>query len=179
LPGKNPKEAVENYASPIRETLACVTDAILGYRGGVYVSPKNHTLCFVSAPVGRLFGTGLSLFFSQNYSVCQSSSGDQEWKVRTEGYIYRIDNESGNEMISFHWHPSPDLLKYPHLHLKRTGSGVNRAELEEGHIPTGRVSVEAIVLFLERDLGVKPKGDDWRARVENNMEVFERYRSWA
>ncbi|HXA52717.1 MAG TPA: hypothetical protein VNV86_20515 [Candidatus Acidoferrum sp.] len=179
MPGRTPREAVENYARPIRETLACVTDAIVGYNGGVYPSDSKHTLCFVNSPVGRLFGTELSLFFSQNYSLQQASGGDQEWKVRTEGYIYRLDDENGSEIISFHWHPYRDLVKYPHLHLKRKGSGITRSELEQAHIPTGRLSIEAIVLFLEREFSVKPRGADWRERVEQNLEIFERNRSWA
>jgi hypothetical protein len=54
-----------------------------------------------------LYGTKLSLFFSQNYSLHQSSTGDQEWKVRTEGYIYRLDDEEGNEIFSYH----PSVMK--------------------------------------------------------------------
>ena len=179
MPGRTPKEAVESYAQPIRETLACVTDAIVGYNGGVYPAASNHTLCFANAPVGRLFGTDLYLFFSQNYSLLQSSEGEQEWKVRTEGYFYRVDDEDGSEIICYHWHPYRDLVKYPHMHLKQKGSGITRPELERAHIPTGRISIETVVLFLEREFGVKPRGERWREKVERNLEIFERHRSWA
>jgi hypothetical protein len=179
LPSRTPREAVERYANPIKYTLLCVTDAILGYSGGIYPSPKDHNLSFVnSPPIGRLSGTGLSLFFSQNYSIAQSSAGEQDWKVKTEGYIYRVDDESGAEIMSYHWHPSTEYPKFPHMHLKK-GSEVGRGELTRCHIPTGRMSIESVVEFLIKDFHVMPRYPDWRDVIDENRTAFEKDRTWA
>jgi hypothetical protein len=176
LPGRTPFEAVESYAAPIRETLSCITKAVLGYSGGVYPSPTNHNLCFVGKPVARLNGTRLSLFFSQNYSLVQTV--EQTWKVQTEGYFYRLDDEHSAEILSYHWHPQVPDEPYPHMHLKK-GSGIGRSELQRAHIPTGRMAIENIVLFVVRDFGVEPLREDWEQIVRTNLEIFERYRTWS
>jgi hypothetical protein len=178
LPGRTPRDAVEAYARPIQETLSCLTGAILGYAGGSYASSTAHTLCFRNHPVGRLYGTELGLFFSQQYSVIQQSSGEQEWKVQTRGYMYRLDDENGKEIFSYHWHPDHDYPRHPHMHLK-SGSGVSRRELWRTHMPTGRVAVESLALYLIDEFGVQSKHEDSRERISRNLEIFERYRSWA
>jgi hypothetical protein len=176
---RTPREAVERYAEPIKTTLLCVTDAFLGYSGGVYPSREAHNLCFIgSPPIGRLAGTKLSLFFSQNYSIVQLSTAEQEWKVKTEGYIYRLDDESGAEIISYHWHPNSEYPRFPHLHLKK-GSDVGREELKRCHIPTGRVSIESVVEFLIKEFHVIPRYSDWRDVIEENRRRFEIHRTWA
>ena len=179
MTGRTPREAVELYAEPIKHTLLCVSDAILGYGGGVYPSSHFHNLSFIgNPPVGRLSGTKLSLFFSQNYSINQSSTGKQEWRVKTEGYIYRLDDETGSEILSYHWHPLNDLSQLPHLHLKK-GSAIGRDELKRSHIPTGRVSIESVAEFLVKEFKVMPRYPDWNEVIERNRSDFEMHRTWS
>lgn len=178
MPSRIPREAAQRYAAPIKETLLLVTDAILGYGGGDYPSPDPHTLSFISKPpVGRLEGTRLSLFFSQEYSIIQSTLSEEDWRVRTEGYYYRIDDEDGSEIMSYHWHPQKPPA-FPHMHLKK-GSEVGREELKRCHIPTGRMAIESIVEFLITEFHVMPRYPDWRDVLEKNRSEFEQYRSWA
>ena len=97
--------------------------------------------------------------------------------MKTEGYVYRLDDESGSEIMSYHWHPST-LPTFPHLHLKR-GSGVDRQELTRCHIPTGRIAIESVVEFLIRDFNVMPRYTDWQDVIEENRSQFEKHRTWA
>jgi hypothetical protein len=171
---RTPKEAVERYAEPIRTTLTCITDAIVSYRGGVYPG-KIHSLSFLnSSSIGRLFGTDLSLFFSQRYSLQQSS--ENEWKIKTEGYWYTVKDEEDKEILAYHWHPVDQPYKEPHLHLKMLAP--SRGEFARAHVPTGRISIETLALFLIRDLYVKPHGTDWQAVIQRNHDLFEQSRNW-
>ena len=156
-----------------------MTDAILGYSGGDYPSAKLHNLTFINTPpIAPLAGTKLSLFFSQNYSVNRVVVGEPGWKVKTEGYIYRLDDESGAEIMSYHWHPSMKYPKFPHLHLKK-GAAVAREELKSSHIPTGRISIESVVEFLIKEFHVMPRYPDWKLAVDENHGLFEKDRTWA
>lgn len=178
MPGKTPREAVAAYADPIKKSLACVTKDVLSYFGGVYQAEKTHNLCFVGdPPLAALNGTKLKLFFSQNYKIVQTSSGDQQWRVSTTGYIYRLDDEKGKEILAYHWHPT-QKHKFPHLHFSQ-GSGVSRSEIHRAHIPSGRVAIETFVQFLIDDFKVQPLLPDWRTIVGENLERFTTHRTWA
>lgn len=52
-------------------------------------------------------------------------------------------------------------MDFPHLHLG-AGSGVSREGLQKAHIPTGRVELEDVLLMAIRELGVRPRRDDWQ-----------------
>jgi hypothetical protein len=115
----------------------------------------------------------LALFFSQCYSLENISR--REWKVKTEGYTYRLDDEDGRELLAYHWHPwTPPT--FPHLHLKRA---TTRPELQKAHIPTGRVSIEHVVRHLISDWSVPPRREDWESVLDENERLFTTYRTWG
>jgi hypothetical protein len=97
--------------------------------------------------------------------------------VKTEGYAYRLNDEMGAEILSYHWHPLDQGVIYPHLHLKR-GAQIGRAELQKCHMPTGRVAIESVVLFLIETFGVKPLREDWSGVLRTNFDLFNRHRTW-
>ena len=57
-----------------------------------------------------------------------STTKSQRWHVSTAGYLYRLDDVEGNELVSWHWHTA--TKDYPHLHV---GSGVLD---KRTHLPT-------------------------------------------
>lgn len=176
MPGRTPGEAVEAYTEPIRQTLRCVTDCFIAYGGGVYPTGKVNTLTFVNEPIAPLHGTRLGLFFSQRYDFQQESEGEQLWKIRTRGYIYTVYeccDEHPTEIFAYHWHPDQSVA-VPHVHFKKGEPLIRRT-----HLPTGRISIESIVEFLIRDLGVTPRVADWNAIIGRNRDLFEKYRSWS
>lgn len=175
MPGRTTGEAVEAYTEPIRQTLRCVTDSFIAY-AGIYPTGKINTLTFVNETIAPLHGTNLGLHFSQRYDFFQDSAGDQLWKIQTRGYIYTVydcQNDAPCEIVAYHWHPQSPITT-PHVHFKSGGVHIGRA-----HLPTGRISIESVVEFLIRDLGVKPKRQDWEDIVTRNRDLFEQYRSWA
>ena len=181
MPGASPFEAVQSYLDPIRETLACITDCPITNYGGNFVSDRPHRFTFsAKPPVARLLGTELHLFVSQQYSIEHSEKRNPLYRVKTEGYAYRLDDEDGHEILAYHWHPLPnpaDPVKYPHLHFER-GAQVGRRELRIGHIPSGRIALESLALYLIEVWGVEPRRPNWREILERNLGMFDQYKSW-
>jgi hypothetical protein len=175
VPGRTTGEAVEAYTDPIRQTLRCITNGIIAYGGGIYLSGKVNTLTFVNEPVAALNGTDLGLFFSQRYNFYQEPGGDQLWRVRTRGYFYTVSDcrtEHPSEIFSYQWHPHSEVT-IPHVHFKKGEERIRRV-----HLPTGRVSIESVAEFLIRDMGVRPGRPDWEKVINRNRELFEKNRSW-
>jgi hypothetical protein len=51
-------------------------------------------------------------------------------------------------------------------------------DLTKLHIPTGRVSVEAVVRLAIEEFDVVPQRDDWEAVITASEDAFDRYREW-
>lgn len=66
------------------------------------------------------------------------------------------DEDLGDELVSWHWHPNS--RRDPHLHVY--GQHEASGPLGKLHLPTGRVSFEAVVRCLILDWGVTPARDD-------------------
>ncbi len=93
-----------------------------------------------------------------------------QYKVRTDGYIYRLARreDPGGALIAWHWHP--DVRPDPHIHVDA---------FPEQHIPTGRVTFESVLAFLLGDLQVRPRMNDWREVLGETEELHKKYRTWA
>ena len=76
-------------------------------------------------------------------------------------------------LAAWHWHPmsnlSEDASPWPHLHAYGARDTLTLHKL---HLPTGRVSLEAVVRFLIEDLDVAPRRTDWRAVLRRHEERF-------
>jgi len=176
LPGQTAREAVERYVRPLQKALSCVTDAVLGHRGGYHPSAKPHVLTFAGTDGSvPLRGTDLNLAFIRHYSIVRTQA-DQSYVVRTAYYAYGLeDGETGREIFAYHWHPDGSgPIRYPHLHLEH-GAQVGRNELTRGHLPTGRVALEDVLTFLIEQFNVKPRRNDWRKVLQETTDVFQPY----
>ena len=63
-------------------------------------------------------------------------------------------------ILAYHWHPvgvSP--VTAPHLHL---GGQLMDVDVGKAHLPTGVVSLQAVLRLAIADLGVAPLRDEWR-----------------
>lgn len=119
-------------------------------------------------------GSRLRLRLQQQYEVVETDAADPGlWRVSTRAYRYRVDASDGSEIVSWHWHPAgssherrPQLHVPEHLHLGKS------------HLPTGRVSMEAVVRFLIADLQVTPSRPDWESVLDEAERAFLDYRTW-
>ncbi|HEU0116550.1 MAG TPA: hypothetical protein VFQ80_17800, partial [Thermomicrobiales bacterium] len=107
------------------------------------------------------------------YVVAPTEGG---WVVHSTAYHYQIRDDHEREIIAYHWHPGLGV-DYPHVQFKSLFAPI---DLRKSHIPTGRVSFEAVVRFLIDELSVMPiRNDDWRAILNRNEQTFDRQRTWG
>jgi hypothetical protein len=119
----------------------------------------------------------LTLSVLHRYAVRDDTGSRGARLVRSRAYWYHIAERDGPELIAFHWHPgSHGQVPYAHLHVE--GGPGNVAISRKRHVPTGRVSLEAVVRFAIEELGVQPIRPDWREILDQGIELFDAGRSW-
>lgn len=156
----------------MKRALSCITDAHLFTSGGSW--DEDHALTLSQDPLqlrSALHGD-LKLKIAHQFRYVQEDRSD--WHVSTVQYAYRLDDGDGNELISWHWHPHIGAT-FPHLHF--SGGPISH----KAHVPSGRVSIEAVLRLLLDDLKVQPTqahADDYLEVLEECERPFIRYRRW-
>lgn len=115
---------------------------------------------------------GSGIGFSVSYRVLRTP-GERTWMATASTYRYSIFDRDGHEVLSYHWHPnSHSHVTTPHLHL---GCGVAswRLDLSKAHIPTGMVTLEAVLLLTieELALDIEPLRADWRGILTRAHDI--------
>ncbi len=132
------------------------------------------------AIVTRRNGQSLKLEFVHGYRLTQVQGERGLWTASTLEYIYEVADERDEPIAAFHWHPvsrlAGDEMRWPHVHAYGVRDNLTLHKL---HLPTGRVSIEAVVRFLIEDLDVIPRRDDWRTILDRHEEAFRQSRTWA
>lgn len=158
--------------------MSCVTDAQL------FVSPlapeRSLTLRGADTAGGYLrlkssvVEGGVLLRLRQRFHSIEESqaSAAERWHVSTLAYDYRLSRvRDGSELLSWHWHPQT-AIAFPHLHA--AADDLSR----KVHIPSGRVSIEAVLRMLLGELGVPARRDDWAAVLDEAEARFIKHRRW-
>ena len=97
----------------------------------------------------------------------------ERWHVSTVAYDYRISRaEDSSELMSWHWHPTTGV-SFPHVHI--AADDLSR----HVHVPTGRVSIEAVLRMLLGELGVSSKRAKWEQVLAASEAPFLKYRRWG
>ncbi len=171
VPARNPAAAQERYRHFMQQSLSCISDAVF------YVAPRTkgerekRALVCQPDPLELTSETGGRLYLSigHNFRVVPDDRFAGEWKVRTEGYFYRVrySEDASGELFAWHWHP--EVRSEPHLHVARI-SGL--------HVPSGRVAFESIIRMLIDDLHVIPNRDDWQEVLAETEQRFQAFRTW-
>ena len=160
--GRTPAEAVNNYRRDVQRPLSCVTDGVVGVDGGYYPSPHPHFLTMSSGWPATLGGPSrLRLRVQQNYRIVESGLTGDGRQVAVVGYNYAVFDAELTEVLLYHWHPIGNRsIATPHLYL-RQGAEVGRAEVRNAHLPTGNVTLNAVLRVLIEEMEVQPRGSDW------------------
>ena len=99
----------------------------------------------------------------QNYRIVESELSGAPWRVEVVDYDYVIYDVEQREVLLYHWHPvGNSSVETPHLHLEQ-GAQVGRSEVRDAHLPTGDVSLNAILRVLIEEMGVHPRRSDWES----------------
>ena len=78
-------------------------------------------------------------------------------------YYYSVHDAEEREVLLYHFHPrGSSSIMTPHLHLG-PGAQVERIEIRDTHLPTGIVSLNAVLRVLIEEMGVRPLRSDWES----------------
>jgi hypothetical protein len=181
LSGRTPQEAVRNFLAPLKAVVGCVTSEGFVTRGP-RVAGEQQTAHFQDgfAILSRRNGQTLSLELYHRYIVREAGGDRGPWTASTVEYVYEVSDDGGDPIAAWHWHPetrrAEDAVQWPHLHVHAARETLTLHRL---HLPTSRVSLEAVVRFLVEDLDVIARRADWSAILDRHEEAFRRSRTWA
>lgn len=178
MPAKTPRAAVDAFLTPLRRAIACFTDVQLTGGDEPHV---GHALTVRPTPYIHLYGypdprsvpQGFHFVLLHLYEVTWSTDG---WAVHTRGYTYGLELAGGQEIVIYHYDPRPESkVKTPHLHVR----GLDKPfDLGKAHFPTGRVSIEEVLRFAVRELGVRPGTTNWETILEETERDFHEKKTW-
>jgi hypothetical protein len=76
-------------------------------------------------------------------------------------YQYTLLDQDQREILAFHLHPNgPSRVMTPHLHVG-PGAGELRADVAAAHIPTGALTLAAVVRLALEAFSVEALRRDW------------------
>ena len=153
-------EVVVDYIDNLQKLVSCVTPSVV-------VAELYHPAS-VPIPITINYGEPVSLrgpsrfqlALRQSFIAVDSGQGSS-WHVVVRSFSYEIHDSEGREVLLYHWHPRGNSpVATPHLHLEQ-GAQVGRSEVRDAHLPTGDVSLNAILRVLIEEMGVRPLRPDW------------------
>lgn len=120
----------------------------------------------------------LQASFALAYELVETPDVERgPWKVATRSYRYHIVTEDLGEVVLFHWHPGSGRL-FPHLHVGSSQLTPSAVLSHQDHVPSGRVSLEAVIQMLISELGVVAEREDWRDVLVEGDEKFRTWQTW-
>jgi hypothetical protein len=137
--------------------------------------PDALTLAAQPARLGGPLGIGLAV--THLYAVVPTGEPAASWRVSSRAYHYELTTADGRQLLRYDWHPTGrSAVTRPHVHLRRHAAPI---DLSRAHVPTGRVSPEAVVRFAIEELGVPALRSDWRTVLDEAERSFVESRTWA
>jgi hypothetical protein len=147
-------------------------------QGGARPQQGLSLLLFRPSPIVHLGGPNdLSLSFTHGYVVAEAADQRQRWAVHSGSYGYELLLPNGRQLLAYHWHPdgrSP--VTWPHLHLR---SHTLPLDVTHAHLPTGRITFEAVLRLAITELAVPPRRADWGAVLDETELIFREWASWG
>jgi hypothetical protein len=178
LPGRTAREADDAFLAPLRRALSRLTNAQL------FVSPEapqRALLLYGSGlpsgdlpPTSSVIDGGILLRLRQQFRSVEEADAapGERWHVSTIAYDYRLSRaRDGSELLSWHWHPRTGVT-FPHVHV--AADDLSR----KTHVPSGRVSMEAVLRMLLGELQVPAQRADWSAVLDETEARFIKHRRW-
>lgn len=143
--------------------------------------PDSYTVRFEQPArlraFGPLHGAALRVFISLEHDrTAERMPIPQPVGVSTRSYQIALLDRNEREVLAWHWQPGPALAgpDHPHVHVSAAARFPDAAgqpaavDLDKLHLPTGPVSLAAVVRMLVEEFGVHPRVADWRERLANH-----------
>lgn len=156
-----------------------------GYEPNVlYAVAFGRTAEPVSLPANAGGSSGLLLDVRHQYAIVLDGTvgSSPSWRVSSRAYEYRILDHQAEELLVYHWQPNSIAggPNFPHLHVSATLSAQTAFSarqpfrLDSRHLPTGRVSLEAVIRLLIAEFGIAYRHRNWMTRLKRTEDVFRR-----
>jgi len=162
--GRTSTEAINALVDPAQRAMSTVARGVLTGRSS-RVADQEHLLQVGDQGGVRLGGDARFMFRPRVwYRLHQPDPGDRAWTAAVVGYDYRIWHDGGADILVYHWHPTGrSPIAFSHLHV---GGHAGLVDLSKAHLPTGLVSLVAVIRMTITEFGVEPLRDDWRAVLD-------------
>lgn len=178
--GNRAGEALRRFVDSQNEALNCLTaERLIAFP--VQPADRDPEYAVQSRSGKNLGGSGLvalrgdrPVFLESKQVLAISTSVDSDTLaavVVSYAYTMLVSGDGvPREIVAFHWTPtgSPPQRRYPHLHvgsLVAAGSRFRPRDFNKLHIPTGPLSLEAVLLLAVEELGVEPARGRERGEV--------------
>lgn len=165
------RQAWRDFRKPIERVVRAV-DQSARLEEHTYESGTRMLATAAAAPVP--FGP-LVLSFKFNLKHGKKDTQD---RMTTLSYDLTITDPAASpeeRIYAWHWHPDSNRsnVDYPHVHVPKD------APFSTKHVPTGRVSLEDVLLFGIEELGVTPDLPNAREIIEEARATHKRHRAWS
>lgn len=186
MPGRKPYDAFGAFVGPLTDALACIAQTkILTSPDGKTALGPVHTLFITGTGnddgfIGLAGAVGLELRARMYYEIIRDSRvGYGPYRVTTKGYDYSLRTADGCAVVDFHWHPNGNSHETsPHLHLGAAQLQPDAVLRNKQHLPTGRITFEAVVKSAIES-GADPLRGDFAERLQETELRHVQHRSWA
>ncbi len=143
---------LDEFAATLQRAVACVSPAVLVQARSSPGAPYHLSFRDRFVPLQGRHRLALSVLHA--YELRGRAEAPGSLVVRSAGYWYQLRERNGAEVIACHWHPTGHgQVPFAHLHLAGQADTVTIDR--KRHVPTGRVSLEAVVRFAIEELGVR------------------------
>lgn len=94
--------------------------------------------------------------------------------MATQRYDYELFEKS-EQIFGWHWHPTSkrSQITWPHFHMPQA------SRYKSAHIPTGRLALEDLLLFLIDEMDALPQLENARSIIEETRVQHRDHRHWA
>lgn len=137
--------------------------------------PASRVVAFANPAPVRSFGPLRSAGLNVVVSLVATPNDETPdgWSANTRSYLVSLVDRDEREVLAWHWQPGEEYAgpDHPHLHVSAAvhfpDARGHRTllDLDKLHLPTGMVSLAAVVRTLIDEFGVQPAVADWRARL--------------
>ncbi len=114
-------------------------------------------------PIPLRGAANVRLLLRLRYRLAPVEHRPGQWQATIISYQYTLLDQGQREILAFHLHPDgPSDVQTPHLHLG-AGAGQLRPELAQAHVPTGPLTLAAVVRLAIEAFLIRPLRQDWDA----------------
>lgn len=186
MPDNTPGRAYQRYFNGLQTAVGCISHGRLtGLSQREPELNRAYSLVLNNGDPEHLKGLNRIAFSAgQEFRVIRDERAiEGPFRATTIQYWYQFAVIDGPRLLTFHWTPETTDTRqrmYPHLHIEsgllNPDGPFNPDTFSKYHIPTERVSIEAVVRFAIEELEVRPNRKNWNTVLAEGQASFLSHR---